>query len=66
MASTEDAAFIIGGYVGGTDYVSTIAKFQDNQWTRYGDLNVPRRFHGSIRSGDQNMIIGGELEYDDL
>ena len=65
MASTEDAAFIIGGYDGGSYYVSTIAKFQDNQWTKYGDLNIPRRFHGSIRSGDQTIIIGGELENED-
>ena len=36
-----------------------IAKFQDNRWTRYGSLKTSRRFHGSIQSDDQTMIIGG-------
>ena len=57
VASTDNAAFIIGGY--DTSNVDIIAKFQDNQWTRYGSLKAVRYAHGSITSGDQTMIIGG-------
>ena len=57
MASTDNAAFIMGGY--DTNIVDIIAKFQDNQWTRYGSLKAVRYLHGSITSGDQTMIIGG-------
>ena len=60
MASTENAAFIIGGYESGSTAYDTIAKFQDNQWTQYGTLKVGRRLHGSIQSGDLTMIIGGD------
>ena len=61
VASTDIAAFIIGGY--STSYTSIldiIAKFQDNQWTRYENLKAKRRLHGSIQSGDLTMIIGGD------
>ena len=57
VASTDNAAFIIGGY--GTDRLDIIAKFQDNHWTRYGSLKAVRNYHGTITSGDQTMIIGG-------
>ena len=60
MASTENAAFIIGGYDQNTYGINIIAKFQDNEWTRYGSLKATRRLHGSIQSGDQTMIIGGQ------
>ena len=62
MASTDNAAFIIGGHdkIGGSYVeIDIIAKFQDNQWTRYGSLKAVRYLHGSITSGDQTMIIGG-------
>ena len=57
VASTDNAAFIIGGY--DPSIIDIIAKFQDNQWTRYGSLKAVRRSHGTITSGDQTMIIGG-------
>ena len=60
VASTESAAFIIGGYESGSTVYDTIAKFQENQWTRYGSLKASRRLHGSITSGDLSMIIGGD------
>ena len=59
VASTDNAAFIIGGYDRG--YHDIIAKFQDNQWTRYGSLKAVRCNHGAITSGDQTMIIGGRF-----
>ena len=58
MASTKNAAFVIGGMSEGAN-VDIIAKFQDNKWTRFGSLNTARRIHGSIVSGDQLMVIGG-------
>ena len=57
VASTDNAAFIIGGW--DTSRLDIIAKFQDNQWTRYGSLKAGRSNHGTITSGDQTMIIGG-------
>ena len=64
VVSTENAAFIIGGTNGVSSspgyYGNIIAKFQDNQWTRYGSLQKGRYSPGAIISGDQIMIIGGK------
>ena len=60
VASTEYAAFIIGGYDQSSIGINIIAKFQDNQWTRYESLKASRRLHGSIQNGDLTMIIGGD------
>ena len=57
VASTDNAAFIIGGY--DPSRIDIIAKFQDNQWTRYGSLKAVRYAPGTITKGDQTMIIGG-------
>ena len=62
VASTDDAAFIIGGYDTGTDANSvydTVAKFQDNQWSKYGSLNQSRKLQGSITFDGETMILGG-------
>ena len=60
VASTETAAFIIGGYIwSGSEGLDIIARFQDNEWTKYGSLMAARRLHGLIQSGDQTLIIGG-------
>ena len=59
VASTDNAAFIIGGRNTNSNAIDIIAKFQDNEWTRYGSLNKARYVHGSITSADQTMIIGG-------
>ena len=67
-ASTEDAAYIIGGHAfsSSTDfyaessYVNTIAEFKNDQWRQLGNpLSLGRRYHGSITVGDQTMVIGG-------
>ena len=60
VASTNNAAFIIGGYDNSSSGFGIIAKFEDNQWTRYGSLKASRRLHGSITSDDLTMIIGGD------
>ena len=54
-ASTDDAAFIIGGY----DVYETIAEFRNNQWRKLGSLTKGRYYHGSITVGQGTMIIGG-------
>ena len=55
MASTDKAAFIIGGYDQNTEFENT-----DKEWTRYGSLQATRRLHGSIQSSDLTMIVGGD------
>ena len=61
-ASTNDAAFVIGGYIWtgrSPGYTDVIAQFKDNAWSRYGNLQKPRANHVSITSGDMTVIIGG-------
>ena len=50
VASTLEAAFVIGGY-DGDSYLDVIAQFQNNQWSRYGNLQKRRALHGSKTSG---------------
>ena len=60
VASTKEAAFIIGGFNSGDfTYYDMIAQFKDNAWSLYGNLQRPRYGHGSITLGDKTMIIGG-------
>ena len=54
-ASTDDAAYIIGG----SDVYNTIAEFRNNQWRNLGSLTKGRYLHGSITIGQETMIIGG-------
>ena len=58
VASTNDAAFVIGGYTD-SSYSDVIAQFKDNAWSLYGNLQKPREYHASITSGDMTIIIGG-------
>ena len=61
-ASTDDAAYIIGGENGGDGRPGdqkTIAEFRNNQWRNLGSLTTGRRYHGSITNGRDTMIIGG-------
>ena len=58
VASTTEAAFVIGGWDGSSS-LDIIAKFENNQWSRYGNLQKARSGHGSITSGTQTIIIGG-------
>ena len=58
VASTSEAAFVIGGY-DGSSAVDVIAKFQNDEWSLYGNLRKRRHFHGSITSGTETFVIGG-------
>ena len=60
VASTTEAAFVIGGYTGGSPaYSDVIAQFKNMQWSLYGNLKKRRYGHGSIISASQTMVIGG-------
>ena len=61
-ASTDDAAFIIGGGDMYNKHV-TIAEFRNNQWRNLGSLTKGRGFHGSITIGQETMIVGGWSSY---
>ena len=58
MASTDQSAFVIGGWTG-TSNLDLIAKFHDNIWSFYGNLQKRRNSHASIKLDDKIMIIGG-------
>ena len=57
--STNQGAFIIGGRMDSSNYVSTIACFNGNEWSLIGNLNSPRAGHSAIINGDNVFIVGG-------
>ena len=63
VASTTEAAFVIGGHDGSFN-TDVIAKFEYNNWSLYGNLQKTRRGHGSITYGSQTIVIGGYTDYD--
>ena len=56
-ASTDSAAYIIGGYGGG--YVSTIAQYKNNKWLKIGDLNEKTYALSAIFHNGEHFIVGG-------
>ena len=54
---------MIGGigwsYSSPNQVLDVIAKFENNNWSLYGNLQKGRSWHGSISSGGKTMIIGG-------
>ena len=58
-ASTETAAYFIGGEDVGGQYLSTIAEFKDDEWRRVGDLVKARSSPSAISIGDETVIMGG-------
>ena len=57
-ASTDSAAYIIGGY-DGSNYVSTIAQYKNNKWLKIGDLNEKKSGLSAIFHKGENFIVGG-------
>ena len=51
---------MIGGSDGFGSFLDVIAKFENNKWSLYGNLQKGRLGHGSITSGTQTIVIGGE------
>ena len=61
VASTNQAVFFIGGrHLAGGSFSSVIAKYEDHEWSRYGNLKKSRRGLGSIAFGTEMLVIGGE------
>ena len=58
VASTNQAAFFIGGDVGNS-HSSVIAKYENDEWSLHGNLKRRRSHHGSITYGTTTIVIGG-------
>ena len=59
VASTNQAAFFIGGNVDGNSQSSVIAKYENDNWSLHGNLKKRRYGHGSITYGTTAIVIGG-------
>ena len=60
VASTDEAAFIIGGYSSPMSArLDLIAQFKDETWALYGNLRKGRSDHRSITFDGKTMVIGG-------
>ena len=57
----EKAVYIIGGrgYTDGTYSSNDIAKFENNEWSRAGELIQGRYVHNAITNGELTMVFGG-------
>ena len=64
-ASTESAAYIIGGNSDHNEGMSTIAEYRDNKWNKYGDLRTKRYRASTILLNGEHIIIGGSNGIDD-
>ena len=58
-ASTDIAAYILGGSDDNDKAVSTIAEYRDDKWTKYGDLRSKRYRASAIFLNGEHIIIGG-------
>ena len=59
-ASTDSAAYIIGGY-NGDDVVSTIAEYKNNKWRAIGNLNEPKDSLSAIFNNGEYIVVGGNV-----
>ena len=57
-ASTDEAAYIIGGTQGSSNS-QTIAEFKNEKWRKLGDLTQGRAVPGTISIGHRTMVVGG-------
>ena len=60
-ASTDTAAYIIGGYKG-SERVSTIAEYKNNRWGKIGYLNEPKGVLSAIFNNGEYIVIGGDVK----
>ena len=58
-ASTDSAAYIIGGYVKNDGRVSTIAQYKNNKWLKIGDLKEEKYCLSAIFHDGEYFIVGG-------
>ena len=68
-ASTDSAAYIIGGYNGSgplgemsSAYVSTIAEFKNNRWRKNGNLNKLKSHLSAIFNNGEYIGVGGSVK----
>ena len=63
-ASTNSAAYILGGYYypNGHQKTSTIAQFQNNQWSKIGDLKEKKSNPSAILHNEEYLVIGGRAQ----
>ena len=66
-ASTNSASYILGGYyyLNGSKRTSTIAQFQNNQWSKIGDLREAKSSSSAILNNEEYLVIGGVANYAD-
>ena len=60
-ASTDSAAYIIGGW-NGRGAVSTIAEYKNNKWRKIGNLNEPKNDLSAIFNNGEYIVVGGYIE----
>ena len=53
--SSSEAAYFIGG----SQTRELIAEFKNGNWRQFGTLSIGRQAHGSIKIGNEFMVIGG-------
>ena len=58
-ASTDSAAYIIGGSKG-QETVSTIAEYMNSQWRKIGDLHEPKYSLSAIFMNEEYIVVGGD------
>ena len=58
-ASTDSAAYIIGGVGDGYETVSTIAEYKNNKWRKFGDLTNKKFCFSSIFLHEKYIFVGG-------
>ena len=64
-ASTDSAAYILGGFVGKTSYpwrTSIIAQFQNNEWNKIGELKEVKSNPSTIVHNGEYLTIGGTAQ----
>ena len=60
-ASTDSAAYIIGGW-NGDERVSTIAEYKNNKWRKIGNLNEPKGALSAIFNNGEYIVVGGQRQ----
>ena len=61
-ASTDFAAYILGGAFGLVDRTSIIAEFRNNKWQKIGDLKEIKSDTSSIFHSGEYLIVGGDAQ----
>ena len=60
-ASTDSAAYIIGGW-NGSYKVSIIAEYKNNKWRKIGNLNEPKSGLSAIFNNGEHIVVGGRVD----